>query len=483
MGILDDLLESFGDLPDVANTVNKVRKANPPPSTAANRSFRAQTPEGEAHLDRIFRGASYADLPQDAYDQNYGNMLFHHVGKPDLNSYDLGASRKANELAPVGMWSYPEKAESDAYLRSRLKDYPDVPAGQTSVVTSAKNAFVVGADKPTEAMRKSFIEALERKNGWKYNELNSSQKGYVDSKVDLFTSTGTVPYGYISGDEISKIYTDNGIDMLVNGREVVHLRPEQARKPTAMFDPMMKGENDLNAFTGGKQSTGILDHLGNAATTAGSAYMQSDDTDYGEDATSAYADVPAEIWDSMSLADKIALVTSPIPVVGAGTGILADLLNMHNNPEERTALNAALLGANFIPANKIGGLLGMISDAAKKAAPKIEWNGQTKKFTSDVFKNKSVTMPKDVNKFADKAVDSGAFSKAPTVEVDVNAIVPTQKFISKSNMDKVSRATTDTGAELVKVGDKYYVVDGHHRIANSLFNGSDKINAKVIEYK
>ena len=375
MGILDDLLRIAKDRPDdteLAKMIERARVREAPPSTAANRSFRAQTPEGEAHLDSIFRDASYADLPQDAYDQNYGNMLFHHVGKPDLQSYDLGAARKANDQAPVGLYSYPDKSESDTYLRNRLEDYPDVPAGQTSVVTSAKNAFVVGADKPTEGMRKSFIEALERRNGWKYDELSPSHKAYVDGKVELFTRSGAVPYGYISPEEISKVYTDNGIDMLVNGREVVHLKPQQARKPTAMFDPMMKGENDLNAFTGGKRSSGIFDHLGNAAASAGSAYMQSDDTDYGEDATSAYADVPAKIWENMSLLDKAALITSPIPIVGGVTGVAADVANMYNNPDERTALNAGLLAANFIPAKKIADTIGIISDAVVHNVPKAQ---------------------------------------------------------------------------------------------------------------
>jgi hypothetical protein len=483
MGILDDLIAAYSHNPDIVKAVEKARAANPTPSTAANRSFRAQTPEGEAHLDTIFQNAQYADLPQDAYDQSYGDMLFHHVGKPDLESYDLGASRKANELAPVGLWSYPDKVESDTYLRNRLKDYPDVPAGQTSVVTSAKNAFVVGADKPTEGMRKSFIQALERKNGWKYDELPPSQKAYVDGKVELFTSTGAVPYGYVSGDEISKIYTDNGIDMLVNGREVVHLKPQQARKPDAMFDPMMKGENNLNAFTGGKPdvSGGLM-----SAISSGAGYMPSDDTDYGEDATSAYADIPEQIWNNMSMLDKAALVTSPIPVVGAGTGILADLANMYNNPEERTGLNAALLAANVIPGAKIadaaGGILGAVKDVAKNK-PKIDWKGQSKKFTTDVFRNESVSMPKDINKFADKMTDAKAFDDAPTIEVNANDIIPTQKFISKSNMDKLPAPNADTGAELVKVGDKYYVVDGHHRIANNLFAGADSVKAKVIEFK
>jgi len=254
------------------------------------------------------------------------------------------------------------------------------------------------------------------------------------------------------------------------------------RSVNAAFDPEYKGSNILG-FQGGKPdvSGGLM-----SAISSGAGYMPSDDTDYGEDATSAYADIPEQIWNNMSMLDKAALVTSPIPFVGAGTGILADLANMYNNPEERTGLNAALLAANVIPGAKITdaatGILGAVKDVAKNK-PKIDWNGQSKKFTTDVFRNESVSMPKDINKFADKMTDAKAFDDAPTIEVNANDIIPTQKFISKSNMDKLPAPNADTGAELVKVGDKYYVVDGHHRIANNLFAGADSVKAKVIEFK
>ena len=73
----------------------------------------------------------------------------------------------------------------------------------------------------------------------------------------------------------------------------------------------------------------------------------------------------------MSLLDKAALVTSPIPFVGAGTGIAADVMNMVNNPEERTFLNAALLASNFIPGNKIAGAGMAMAEAGKKNFRKI----------------------------------------------------------------------------------------------------------------
>lgn len=350
MGILDDILAEYGQ------TASKIK---------------ARTPEGQAYLDKQLAKAEQVDLPQDATDQDYNNLLFHHVGKPDLNKYDMDAPRMANANAPVGMWTFSDRKRSDQYLRDHAT-WSDADVAQTGVVTRGKNAYVIGADKPTEGMRNSYIQAMENRFNKKYDELLPHEKGYFDEKIDRFMRTGSPEYGLISGQDQTKLYTDNGIDILVNGDEIVHLRPEQLRKPDAKFDEMMLGENDLNAFTGGKRSGGILDQLGNTAASAGSAYMQSDDTDYGEDATSAYADVPAKIWENMSLLDKAALITSPIPFVGGVTGVAADVANMYNNPDERTALNAGLLAANFIPAKRIADTIGIVSDAVVHNVPKAQ---------------------------------------------------------------------------------------------------------------
>jgi hypothetical protein len=43
-------------------------------------------------------------------------------------------------------------------------------------------------------------------------------------------------------------------------------------------------------------------------------------------------------------------------VVGTATGVYADVMNMVENPDERTLLNTAMLASNFIPANKVAEL-------------------------------------------------------------------------------------------------------------------------------
>lgn len=74
-----------------------------------------------------------------------------------------------------------------------------------------------------------------------------------------------------------------------------------------------------------------------------------DMTDYGDLEQKAEKD----FLQSMPTRDKVALATSPIPVVGAVTGTYADAMNMIENPEERTLLNAGLLATNFIPGSKV----------------------------------------------------------------------------------------------------------------------------------
>ena len=107
-------------------------------------------------------------------------------------------------------------------------------------------------------------------------------------------------------------------------------------------------------------------YVGAAESGSGPSLM-----DRATGAAATVGDIATQTWDDMSLLDKAALVTSPIPFVGAGTGIAADVMNMVNNPEERTFLNAALLASNFIPGNKIAGAGMAMVDASKRGMGKI----------------------------------------------------------------------------------------------------------------
>jgi hypothetical protein len=90
---------------------------------------------------------------------------------------------------------------------------------------------------------------------------------------------------------------------------------------------------------------------------------------------------------------------------------------------------------------------------------------------------------KGSNEFKDKAVnyDEGIndpkFIEENTVkeEVDVNDIIPTQNKLFKKSLNNKSTESPI----LIKVGNKYYVEDGHHRIADKIMSGGGKLNATV----
>lgn len=271
--VLRELLEAFGgveeDVPEAAiRAYKEAADAAPRPS-----GLKAQSEAGQRYIDERFADADLADLPQDAIDQEYNEMLFYHVGKPGLAAYDLDAPRATNDLAPPGMWTYADKGYSDAWL-DRAKGNVE----QHAVVTSGKEVFVPSIDKPTEGMIESYKDAVLRRFDVEYDDLNDSRKAYIDGKVDYFARLGVAEYGLIPPEEIRKVYTDNGIDILLNGDEVLHLNPEKLRKPDAMFDPMMKGENDLNAFQGGSKGPNFTDGLMDAGYKA-SALMEDEEAE------------------------------------------------------------------------------------------------------------------------------------------------------------------------------------------------------------
>lgn len=78
------------------------------------------------------------------------------------------------------------------------------------------------------------------------------------------------------------------------------------------------------------------------------AYSGSDITDYGLLDAMPEKDYLQE----MHPRDKVALITSPYPVVGGITGTYADAMNMYENPEERTLINAGLMATNWIPGGR-----------------------------------------------------------------------------------------------------------------------------------
>ena len=86
----------------------------------------------------------------------------------------------------------------------------------------------------------------------------------------------------------------------------------------------------------------------------------------------------------------------------------------------------------------------------------------------------------NIGKEAQPHIGTDAFKKE---RVDVKMIIPTQKNLNINNLEDVKDRGEDTGAELIKDQQFYYVLDGHHRIANEILKGNDTVIAKVYTNK
>tara|TARA_R110000772_G_scaffold17946_1_gene49783 strand:+ start:34926 stop:35342 length:417 start_codon:yes stop_codon:yes gene_type:complete len=82
----------------------------------------------------------------------------------------------------------------------------------------------------------------------------------------------------------------------------------------------------------------------------------------------------------------------------------------------------------------------------------------------------------NIGKEAQPHIGTNAFKKE---RVDVKMIIPTQKNVNIHNLKDVEDRGENTGAELIKDQQFYYVLDGHHRIAMEILRGSDTVLAKV----
>lgn len=104
--------------------------------------------------------------------------------------------------------------------------------------------------------------------------------------------------------------------------------------------------------------------------------------------------------------------------------------------------------------------------------------------TEDIFYNKPLernSRDSELINRIDVFIDDDTFQKNPIKWVEINKIVPTQRFLSKKNLETTKGVKIDdvTGVYLVNYDDFYYIIDGHHRIANQIINGANKIKAFV----
>jgi hypothetical protein len=99
--------------------------------------------------------------------------------------------------------------------------------------------------------------------------------------------------------------------------------------------------------------------------------------------------------------------------------------------------------------------------------------------TNKIFINKVEYPNREIRREADFYFENDNFKKLPYIFVDIKNIFPTQDNITINNLKSVKNISQETDAYLCNIENKFYVLDGHHRIAMNILNGFYKIKAFV----
>lgn len=130
-----------------------------------------------------------------------------------------------------------------------------------------------------------------------------------------------------------------------------------------------------------------------------------------------------------------------------------------------------------IPENIAPKSISQLSKENRTTLPKVP--------SANVFKNEVSVLDKEQAGNAYDVIGADKEAELPTENVSVFDIVPTQKNVTIPNLEKVSKIKDASKVKepivLIKSDGKYYVADGHHRIANEILKGNDIISAKVYD--
>lgn len=99
--------------------------------------------------------------------------------------------------------------------------------------------------------------------------------------------------------------------------------------------------------------------------------------------------------------------------------------------------------------------------------------------TNKIFFNQVEVLPASVVSTADPYLEDE--TKLPTESVDLKSIVPSQRNVTIPNIE--STKDVESYPILFKLNDKYYVLDGHHRITNAILKDEKEVMAYVFDYK
>jgi len=99
--------------------------------------------------------------------------------------------------------------------------------------------------------------------------------------------------------------------------------------------------------------------------------------------------------------------------------------------------------------------------------------------TKNVFLNNPENIS-NIRKEADQYFDGDKFKSLPVETINIKDIVPTQRNLTINNIRSTMGVENNIEAFLLKYGNKYYILDGHHRIASNILKGATSIKAYVF---
>ncbi len=143
--------------------------------------------------------------------------------------------------------------------------------------------------------------------------------------------------------------------------------------------------------------------------------------------------------------------------------------------QEKISKGLESIAAKIKPEEKEGvKTIKQLETENKKTFPKVP--------VKNVFSNDTEQPPREQRLKADKHIDDGTIATLPKQEIDVKDIVPTQKNLTIGNLEK-TKDVKDSKEEIIllKHEGKFYILDGHHRIANDILQGKKTIEANVYE--
>ena len=115
-----------------------------------------------------------------------------------------------------------------------------------------------------------------------------------------------------------------------------------------------------------------------------------------------------------------------------------------------------------------------LGEENKSTYPKVK--------TDNVFLNEKETLSREERKGVDEVIENEKVSELPSESISIEKIVPTQTNLTIKNLEETKDLDGVSVEEsiLVKEKDgKFYIVDGHHRLANYILKGNTNVEVKV----